>query len=114
MEDQLGGITLIVNIAIALLMVISIWKVFIKAGQPGWAAIVPIYNMYVLLKIAGKPGWWILLLFVPVVNLVISIIALFGLAENFGKGAGFAIGLLFLPIIFYPILAFGSATYQPV
>ena len=114
MEDQLGGITLIVNIAIALLMVISIWKVFIKAGQPGWAAIVPIYNMYVLLKIAGKPGWWILLLFVPVVNLVISIIALLGLAENFGKGAGFAIGLLFLPIIFYPILAFGSATYQPV
>ncbi len=113
MQDQAGGFLLIANIVITSLIIISVWKVFIKAGQPGWAAIVPIYNMYVLLKISGKPGWWIVLLFVPVVNLVISIITLFGLAQNFGKGGGFAIGLLFLPIIFYPILGFGSASYQP-
>ena len=108
-----GGAVLIVQLAILVLMLVVGWKVFTKAGQPGWAVIVPIYNMYVMLKIAGKPGWWLLLFFVPIVNLVIGILTLLALAENFGKGAGFAMGMLFLPIIFYPILAFGSAEYQP-
>ena len=107
-----GGV-MFVYFAIIIFLVIAMWKLFSKAGQPGWASIIPIYNTYVLLKIAGKPGWWLLLFFIPLVNLVIGIMALHGVSTRFGKGAGFTVGLLFLPIIFLPILAFGSATYSP-
>ena len=106
------GLVSVIELAIAVLMIASLWKVFSKAGQPGWASIVPIYNAYVLLKIAGKPGWWLLLFFIPFVNLVIAILAVVGLAKNFGKGGGYVIGLILLPIIFYPMLAFGDAQYQ--
>ena len=88
------------------------WIVFTKAGQPGWAAIVPIYNAYIMIKIAGKPGWWLILLFIPIVNIIIVLLVSLGIAQNFGKGSGFGVGLWLLPIIFYPILAFGSAQYQ--
>ena len=112
MENGGGGVVgLIIPLAIIVLMIVAIWKVFSKAGQPGWAVLIPIYNAYVFLKVAGKPGWWLILLCIPFVNFIISIVALVGLASNFGKGAGFAAGLLFLPFIFYPILAFGSAQY---
>jgi Family of unknown function (DUF5684) len=100
--------------AVLLLLVASLWKVFTKAGEPGWAAIVPIYNLIVLLKIAGKPAWWFLLMLIPVVNFVIAIVMAISLAKNFGKGTGFALGLIFLSPIFYPILGFGNARYQPV
>ena len=100
--------------AVLLLMIASLWKVFTKAGEPGWAAIVPIYNLIVLLKIAGKPAWWILLMLIPVVNLIPVVIIPLQVAKNFGKGTGFAIGLMFLGFIFYPVLGFGSAKYQPV
>ena len=102
------GVT-IVWLAIVVLMIAAMWKVFTKAGQPGWAAIVPIYNYYVLDEIAGRPGWWLLLwLFLsPIAYIVIS----FDLAKRFGKGAGFAIGLILLPFIFWPMLAWGDATY---
>ena len=103
----------IVQLAIAILFIVSLWKIFAKAGEPGWAAIIPIYNAVVLLKIAGKPGWWVLLLFIPFVNIVIGILAIVGLAQNFGKGGGYIAGLILLPIIFYPMLAFGSAQYKP-
>lgn len=86
-------------------------EVFTKAGQPGWAAIIPIYNFWILLKIAGKPGWWIVLLFVPLVNFVVIFMISIAIARNFGKGVGFGIGLVFLSFIFYPILAFTDATY---
>lgn len=105
------ALPLIIWLAVVILMIVSIWKVFTKAGQPGWACIIPIYNAYVMLKVAGKPGWWLLLLFIPVVNFIISLIIPFAVAGNFGKGAGFGIGLLLLPFIFYPILAFGNAQY---
>jgi len=108
-----GGIMMIIWLALAVFMIITLWKLFSKAGQPGWAAIIPIFNTYIMLKVAGKPGWWLLLLFIPLVNFVIMILAMVGIAQNFGKGGGFAVGLIFLPIIFYPILAFGSAQYQP-
>jgi hypothetical protein len=88
------------------------WKVFEKAGQPGWGIFIPIYNLYLLLMIAGKPGWWLILYIIPFVNFVIAIIVSIEIAKNFGKDAGFGIGLAFLGIIFYPILAFGSAQYQ--
>jgi hypothetical protein len=89
------------------------WKVFTKAGQPGWAAIIPIYNLYVLTQVAGKEWWWFLLCFIPIVNLIAYIMICLGVATNFGKGAGFAVGLFCLGIIFYPILGFGSAVYGP-
>jgi len=111
-----GGVAtvfMVIWLAIALLIVASMWKIFVKAGEPGWAAIIPIYNFIVLLKIAGKPAWWIILLLIPVVNFVILAIVCIALAKNFGKGAGFGLGLLFLSPIFYPMLAFGDARYQP-
>jgi hypothetical protein len=100
-------------LGIVVVMIAALWKVFQKAGKPGWAAIVPIYNVLVLLEITGKPMWWVVLFFIPFVNLIVAIILLFALARSFGKGGGFAIGLLLLPPIFYSLLAWGSARYTP-
>jgi hypothetical protein len=103
---------LIFLLIIGVLMIVSLWKIFEKAGKPGWAAIVPIYNMVVLLQIIKKPVWWIILFFIPVVNFIMILIVNYHLAKSFGKDIGFAIGLILLPVIFIPILAFGNATYQ--
>lgn len=111
MDDFGGVLVILIILAFALFMIVSYWKVFEKAGQPGWGVLIPIYNILLLLKIAGKPGWWILLYLIPLVNIVIGIIVCIDIAKNFGKDAGFGIGLAFLGIIFYPILAFGSAQY---
>lgn len=105
-------IVIIISLAIAILMIAAMWKVFSKAGQPGWASIIPIYNIYIMCKVAGRPGWWVLLMFIPFVNFIIAIILTIDIAKNFGKGVGFGIGLIILPFIFYPILGFGSAEYQ--
>ena len=104
---------IVLDVALIILMVAAMWTVFKKAGEPGWAALIPIYNIMVLLKIAGKPMWWVILMLIPFVNIVVLIIAIVGLARNFGKGAGFALGLVFLAPICYPILAWGDAQYQP-
>jgi uncharacterized membrane protein YoaK (UPF0700 family) len=101
----------IIFLAIIIVMIAAMWKIFTKPGEPGWAAIVPIYNIIVLLKISGKPLWWLILLIIPVVNFVVGIIVALGLAERFGKGGGFGVGLALLPFIFYPILAFSDAAY---
>jgi ABC-type sulfate transport system permease subunit len=104
-----------VLLAIAVVMIVGMWKVFTKAGQPGWAVLIPIYNTYVMLKIAGKPWWWLLvIMFVPLVGLIFAIMAIAALAKQFGKGAGFAVGLILLPFVFWPMLGFGSAQYTPV
>jgi len=105
------GAFLLVIFSVLIIMIVSLWKVFTKAGQPGWAAIVPIYNAIVLLQIIGRPLWWILLFMIPAVNIVFGIICYVDLAKSFGKGAGFACGLMFLGFIFFPILAFGDARY---
>jgi hypothetical protein len=110
----LGMVGVIVWVAFAVLMIASMWKIFTKAGKPGWAAIIPIYNLIVLLEIAGKPLWWFILMLIPFVNIVVFIMVLVSIARNFGKGVGFAIGMLLLPFIFYPMLGFGDARYQPV
>jgi len=102
---------LLVGLAVGLFMLVASWKIFVKAGQPGWAVLIPLYNTYVFLKIAGKPGWWLILFFIPLANIIVAIIATVAFAVRFGKGAGFAVGLIFLPIIFLPILAFGQAQY---
>ncbi len=101
----------IVIFGLSVFMLVATWKVFTKAGKPGWGAIIPIYNFVLLCNIAGKPGWWALLCFIPLLSIVISIIVSIGVAENFGKGTGFGLGLAFLGPIFYPMLAFGSAEY---
>jgi hypothetical protein len=108
----LSGGFLLVVLAVAVLMVASIWKVFAKAGQPGWAAIVPIYNAVVLLQIVGRPLWWIVLMLIPFVGVVMAFIVNIDLAKSFGKGAGFGVGLVLLSFVFFPILGFGSARYQ--
>lgn len=110
----LGVGMMIVWLAIAVLIVASLWKLFVKAGEPGWAAIIPIYNIIVLLKIAGKPAWWFILFLIPIVNIVVAFLVAISLAHNFGKTTGFGIGLALLGIVFYPILAFGDSRYQPV
>jgi hypothetical protein len=102
----------VIWLAIAILAIAGMWATFAKAGKPGWGAIIPIYNCILLLEIAGRPIWWIVLLLIPVVNFVIAIIVFIDVAKNFGKGAGFGLGLAFLSFIFFPILGFGSAQYR--
>jgi hypothetical protein len=102
----------LIGLCVAVLVIASVWKVFTKAGKPGWAAIIPIYNLIVMLEIAGKPLWWIILFIIPLVNLVAAFLTYTSLAERFGKGTGFGIGLMLLGPIFFPILGFGSAQYQ--
>ncbi|NTU70654.1 MAG: signal peptidase I [Coriobacteriia bacterium] len=95
----------------AVLYLVGLWKIFAKAGEPGWAAIVPIYNIFVLLKIVGRPWWWLLLMLIPFVNFVIAIMITWNLAKVFGHGFGYFLGLLFLGGIFYPMLGFGGSRY---
>jgi Family of unknown function (DUF5684) len=92
-------------------IIASMWKVFEKAGQPGWAAIIPIYNIYIMTKVAGKPGWWLLMLIIPIVNFIFLIWLFNMISKSFGKEEGFTAGLVFLGFIFWPILGFGSAKY---
>src|SRR5256714_2634405 len=107
-----GPVFWIFCLAFTILMIAAWWKIFTKAGQPGWACIIPIYNLYVWCKIVGRPWWWILLMLIPLVNFIILIILIIDLAKSFGKGVGFGIGLFLLGVIFFPILGFGRAQYQ--
>ncbi|MFW5674637.1 MAG: DUF5684 domain-containing protein [Rikenellaceae bacterium MAG02] len=115
-SDLLFGLTrgfgLFINLLILALYIISLWIIFQKAGKPGWSAIIPIYNIIVYLEKIKKPWWWIFLFLIPVVNLVFYVIVNHQLAIYFGKDAGFTVGLIFLPFIFYPILAFSNAQYN--
>ena len=112
MEDLGNFFLILFAIALGLFWIVSMWRVFEKAGQHGWGILIPFYNVYLLLKIAGRPGWWLILYFIPIVNFIIAIIVAIDVAKNFGKEAIFGIGLFFFGFIFYPILAFGSATYK--
>ena len=103
---------LFVYFALLLLVIVAHWEVFAKAGRPGWVIFIPFYNLYVCMQISSKPGWWWVLLCIPFVNIIFSILMMRGLARNFGKGVGFTVGLLLLPIVFWPILAFGDARYS--
>jgi Family of unknown function (DUF5684) len=96
---------------IIVLEIIGIWKVFAKAGQPGWAAIIPFYNTYVMIKIAGHPGWWLVLFFIPLVNIIVWFIVSIDVARSFAKSTGFGVGLALLGFVFWPILGFGDARY---
>ena len=107
-----GGIVMIVALAIAVVCIIGMWKVFEKSGQPGWACIIPIYNVYILLKMVGRPGWWLILLLIPLVDLVFLLILSIDVAKSFGQSAVFGVILIFLlGGIGYVILGFGNYRY---
>jgi hypothetical protein len=102
-------------IVVVVLYIAAYWRVYTKAGEPGWGSLIPIYNLYLLCKIAGRPGWWLFLYFIPLVNIAISLVVSMDLAKAFSKSSGFGVGLWLLSFIFYPILGFGSAQYtKPV
>jgi hypothetical protein len=111
---QASPFVTVLSLAVAVLGIVAMWKIFEKAGEPGWAAIIPFYNVYVLFKITWGNGWKFLFLLIPIANLVFAIITMVKLAKAFGKSGGFAVGLIFLSIIFYCILAFDSSTYLGV
>ena len=102
---------IIIWLAVVVFLIAAMWRVFEKAGQPGWAAIIPIYNTYVMTKIGGKPGWWVILFFIPIVNIIVLIWLYNMISKSFGKDEGFTTGLVLLGIIFWPILGFGGAKY---
>jgi len=100
------------ELAVIVLLIIGEWKIFTKAGQPGWAVLIPFYNLYVFLQIVGRPTWWMLiLLFIPVVNLIFLVIMTNDLSKSFGQGIGFTLGLIFLSPIFILLLGFGDYKY---
>lgn len=110
-QDIVGIVFLLVYLAIIVLVIAGFWKMFVKAGQPGWAAIVPIYNIYVWLKIVGRPWWWLILFFIPIVNFIMTIVVGIDTAKSFAKSVLFGIGVALIPMICIPVLGFGSAQY---
>lgn len=103
----------LVCFAIGILVLVAHWKVLVKAGKPGWGCLIPIYNIYLMFKVAGRPGWrtwWIL---IPPVAGILAIVAQFDIAKRFGKDVWYGFGLWLLPFIFYPLIAFGEAKYTP-
>jgi len=105
------GALMVFGLLLGLVMLIANWLVYTKVGKPGWVVLIPIYNLVVLLEIVGRPRWWLLLLLIPIVNVFLLFIIGFDLARSFGKGPGFALGLIFLSPIFLLILGFGGAEY---
>lgn len=101
----------IIILALAVLTLSGSWKVFTKAGKPGWACLIPFYSQYCQFDIAWGNGWMFLLTLIPCVNIVVMVMYSIKLAKAFGQGTGFGIGLFFLTPIFIPILGFGSAQY---
>jgi len=107
-----SGVMMLIVLAFLVVFVIAGWKVFTKAGKPGWAVIVPIYNVYVMLTIVGRPGWWLLLMLIPIVNIVIGLIVMIDLAKSFGQSAVFGVVLLWLlGVIGWLVLGFGNYRY---
>ena len=102
----------IVGMAAVVMMIVATWTLYEKAGEPGWASLVPIYNMVVYVRIAGLEWWWVILMFIPLVNVFVGVFLSIRVAELFGKGTSFGIGMALLPWIFIPILAFSDA--QPL
>ncbi|MDI9469997.1 MAG: DUF5684 domain-containing protein [Bacillota bacterium] len=109
--EEIFPVLLIPSLVFTVLGIIAIWRIFTKAGQPGWAAIIPLYNLYTFFKITWGNGWFFLLMLIPLVNIVIMILTMVKLAQAFGRGGGFAAGLIFFSFIFMLILAFGQTYY---
>jgi hypothetical protein len=101
----------LIYLIVVVAIIASLWTVFTKAGEPGWAAIVPFYNVLVMTKIAGTGPLWFVLTFIPFINIAALFVNSIAMARSFGKGTGFGIGLALLGFVFYPLLAWGDATY---
>ncbi|CAM2065281.1 DUF5684 domain-containing protein [Sulfidibacter corallicola] len=117
MEESGGGgifgiIILLFGLALVIATIAGLWKCFEKAGEPGWTAIIPIYNIYVLLKIVGAPIWFLILFFIPIVSIIAGIYVYYLFAKSFGKGAVYAIGILFVPFVILPLMGFGDDQYE--
>lgn len=129
--DLLAGVgtgLMVFFLAILVFNIIVNWIIFTKAGQPGWAILIPVFNLLVMLRVAGKPWWWIFIFLAfpvflipilgqivyPIVILVFMIMMFHGISKNFGQGAGFTVGLIFLGTIFRAILAFGKYEWNKV
>lgn len=112
-DPVVGTVFGLVYLIFVVFAIACVWKIFVKAGEAGWKSIVPFLSSYVLVKIAGKPGWWFLLFFIPVANIVVMLLVSLGLAEKFGKSSAFGVlGLFIFSFVGYPMLAFGDATYH--
>lgn len=110
-----GMLAVLLGLAVLLLGIITFWRVFEKAKQPGWASIIPIYNLYIMLKIAGRPGWWLLLYIIPILNVIVHIIVAIDIAKAFKKSTAFGVvGLWLFSFIGFMILGFGGAKYKGV
>jgi len=109
--DIFSPVLIIFCLVIVAFILAAMWKVFVKAGQPGWAAIIPIYNIYIMTKIAGKPGIWTLLCLIPVVNYIFTVWLYNMISKSFGCDEWFTVGLIFLGFIFWPVLGFGKSKY---
>jgi hypothetical protein len=110
-DYQSNPVATLIWLAVVVLLVASLWKLFVKAGKPGWAALIPFYNLIVLLQIVGRPVWWFVLMIIPFVNIIFTIIVTHDTSKSFGRGVGTTLLLIFLPFIGYPMLAFGDAKY---
>lgn len=117
-DGAVAGVLLfiwLIALIVGIFMAVCLWRIFTKAGRPGWAAIVPVYNSWVLFETVGYPGWWVLLAFIPVVNifpLVMMLVSYYKLGKLFGKSDVFSVLLIFFPVILLPVLAFGSAQFN--
>ena len=107
----IAALFVLVVVGVIVFYIVALWRVFAKAGVPGWGAIIPIYNIYLWCKIAGRPGWWVLLFFVPVVNVIVHLIVSLDVAKSFARSGAFGVGLWLLAFIFVPILGYGSSRY---
>jgi hypothetical protein len=107
-----GGVFFLLFLLVFVNVAAGMWKVFEKAGEPGWAALIPIYTLVVLVKIAGKEMWWVVLMLLPCVNFVAAVMICIDIARKFGKDTVYGVGLAFLPFIFFPMLGFGPAQYN--
>ena len=111
-ETSGNPVVSLISLALCVLIIVANWKIFEKAGEPGWKAIIPFYNIYTEFKLFWGNGWLFLLELIPIVNIVVAIILLSKMSKSFGHGAGYTVGLLFLPYVFLPMLGFGGDTYS--
>lgn len=110
-HSTIGAVIVVIYLAVAVFYFVAGWKVFAKAGQPGWGVFVPIFNLYLVCKISGRPVWWMILFIIPLVNIVVGLFLAMDVAKAFSKSSGFGIGLWLLGFIFVPILGYGTAQY---
>ena len=108
---QYSTSSVIGSLIVAVLAIVGFWTMFAKAGRPGWAAIIPSYNLYTLCKVGGRPGWWWLLFLIPFVNIVMAFIVFHDVAKAFGKSTLFGVLMVFFSFICALIIGLGSATY---